>query len=165
MSTGTNQLKRNVKRVSVWFPLLLLLLVIGYYLKRAQDEAWVFEKCFSSRPESVRVVAVGYDRDIFGHSWYVIAFTISEHDIQRLVANQGYAATGISTDPGHWRLDLCNSVFKRLAKVDIQIDPTFLCYSRESEQNHARVFYDRNRNLAVVIGSWNKYIRKDLEKK
>jgi hypothetical protein len=141
-----------------WFAVCTVLigcfiLVNAYFRDSGNREEKAFKRFFNSMPSSVQLVAYGEDRDVFGGGAYALIFRIPETDLRGILERQEYKAIAIETDPGNWRLDFCNDILRRIGKVDFRIDPTFDCYSKTSGRTSVRVFYDKNRSMAVFLGT------------
>src|ERR1019366_6127271 len=97
-----------------------------------------------------------YERTIFGDGSYVLIFKVGASDLHTFLDHEGYVRVGVETAPDHWRPSLCNDVVRRLTSADVQINPSFTCYSKEGETNRARVFYDEKQGLSIFLG-FGKY--------
>lgn len=168
MNKANKPVKRAIKWVLILILSALLLSVLstgsfllswmGYFPMGAQKKKQAFAKFFTVVPTSVEIITSGYDRDLSGHGSYVLIFRMPESELRELLEKQGFVPVGIETDPAHWRLDLCNSVSKRLVKTDIQINPSFDCFSKNNSTNSARVFYDKSQNVAILV-AFGKYTK------
>jgi len=152
---------RNSRSRARWWvlPVLLLatFLVTAYYWSQRRDAELaaterLFDRFFSGKPFPAEVVEYGFDQTFLGDGSYVIVFRMSEEDLRRFLENQGFEATGIETEPGHWRLDLVNSIIGSVIKMKVQIDPVFECYAKKTDRTSGRVYYDKARSLAVFVG-------------
>ena len=154
MNNVTEQAKRW-RTVYLFGVFLMALLVWTNGCSRAREKERAFEQFFSSVPPSVQFIEYRYDRSVFGDGSYVLVFKCPEAEIRTWLGQQGYTTIGIETDPNHWRLDLCNSIVHRLVKINVKIDQTFDCYSKETNRKRVRIFYDKSKNLAVLLGVGN----------
>lgn len=111
-----------------------------------------FERFLGPSPSSVSLVEYGYDRDASGHGCYALLFQISEPELRELMKKGGFTPTEVGADADHWRPELCNSVIKRLTKVDVPIETSFLCFMKKGQENSSRVFYNPKDSRAIFLG-------------
>lgn len=64
----------------------------------------------------------------------------------------GYVPTSVDSDPGTWRLSLTEPNLKRLLGRDISIDDSFQCFTKYTETNCSRVFFDSKNQTAIFLG-------------
>jgi hypothetical protein len=118
----------------------------------AKERELGFSGFFSTKPPSVRVLQYGYGRSLSGGGSYVLVFEVSRNDLVEMMEQEGYKAVDINSDPGSWRLSLCNTIIAQLSRQKLEIDASFLCFAKINERSHARVFYDQQKGLAVFLG-------------
>jgi hypothetical protein len=143
------------KRIVISFAVLAITAVIVWLLHTANTRVAAIVGLFFPKgiPTSMRLVAHGSERSIFGDGSSVAVFSVAEPDFYSLIEAAGFSKVEISDDPNHWRLELCNAVVTRLVKRNIQITPGSVCFAKESPENRrrARVYYDPTNHIAVGI--------------
>jgi len=123
-------------------------------LNKEPKEQVVFDLLFPNTPmpPSLQPVASGDMKPILGGGIFVIACTISADDLHTLAVNHGFVPAGIEDSPEHWPLSMVNNMIAEQTHADIVVTPDFQCFAMELTNREARIFYDTNRELAVVIG-------------
>jgi hypothetical protein len=144
----------RVKLVGVSIAVVILAILGIFWAKASRSQA-VIELFFpsSSVPLSMRLVAHGSERSVFGDGSSVAVFTVPESAFVSLMNSTGFSKIEIDSDTNHWRLELCNEVIAYNLKQNITITPEFACFSKDSpeKRQRTRFFYDRKQQLAIGI--------------
>jgi hypothetical protein len=144
----------RVKLVGVSVSVVVLAIIGICWVKASRSQA-VLELFFpnSSIPLSMRLVAHGSERSVFGDGSSVAVFTVSESAFVSVMNSTDFSKIEIDSDSNRWRLELCNEVIAYNLKQNIRITPEFACFSKDSpeKRQRTRFFYDRNQQLAVGI--------------
>ena len=135
----------------VLFGLRPILVEFNFPIGRIPEEE-AFKRFFSTRPSSIEVLEYGGRRYTLGGGSYALVFRISEAELQRFLEKEGFKRLDIQNDLAGWSLESVITSITRLIKWQISIKPSFDWYEKKTEVTAARVFYDREKTLAVFLG-------------
>ena len=136
---------------------LLFIVVLDLTCKRFYghvDHGVFYVDLLKPQPPSLKIIQAARERDILAvdGGTYVMTFQINRKDFDAISHAKNFNQVDIQSNPRQWQIDSCNSTIQRLGVTNTSIEPTFECYEKTTATNRARLFYNPNENIALVLG-------------